>query len=101
MKITWWAIGAHAFLALAIGGLLFGLASLTSVQTEIMFVVWIIGTLIFGGREVLTAARRHKADWQFGLYVVATGEPGFSPWNLRLQALAPSVVFFIFFLMSI
>lgn len=83
-RITWGAVAMHAILAgfivmtvYAIGGLVAALIAAPVVS------------IAYAAREVWTAADRHDTTLGDGLRVVLEGEPGWSPWNLRLQAASP------------
>lgn len=84
-RITWWAVWQHAviggMLCLIVGAILGPLAA------RIALPVVVLG---FAAREAITAADRHDTTISDGVQIVLRGEPGFSPWNLLLQSLAPA-----------
>lgn len=52
-------------------------------------IMWPVVSVFYVLREAWTAADRHDTTWSDGWAIVLSGEPGWSPWNLRLQAFAP------------
>lgn len=85
-RITWFAVLQHAVIgagACLAAGAAFGAIG-----------VWVAAPaalLAFTAREIRTAATRHSVGLADGAAIVWRGEPGFSPWNLRLQAIAPII----------
>ena len=83
-RVTWGAVAMHAIVAgfvvmtaYALGGLVWALAAAPIVSVA------------YVGHEVRTAAKRHRVTLAEAAEIVWHGEPGWSRWNLRLQAAAP------------
>jgi len=86
VRITWYALGTHALIG----------AAVALVAACLLGPVWAwpaagIMAAIYTFREAWTAADRHDTTLADGWNIVLSGEPGWSPWNLRLQAIAPGV----------
>lgn len=47
--------------------------------------------VIFTAREVVVVKHRHRVTFQEAAEIVWLGEPGWSRWNLRLQAAGPAL----------
>ena len=85
-KITWGAVAMHAIAAGFVVASAYGLFGLAAALIAAPLV-----SAVYAAREAWTAAARHQAPLSQGLRIVLDGEPGWSPWNLRLQALSPVV----------
>ena len=115
-RINWNAVAIHCVIALVIVAMAAAVSwAWTGVPLLGAVVAWLLSSLAFAAREAVTAAKRHDArldaqvvilsamdhdtsrdsTWRDGLSIVMRGEPGWSEWNLRLQAFAPAVVGFI------
>ena len=85
-RITWGAVAMHAIAAGVVVATAYGFLGLAAALIAAPAV-----SAVYAAREAWTAADRHDTTFRGGLRIVMEGEPGWSPWNLRLQALSPVV----------
>lgn len=83
-RITWGAVAMHAIVAACVVLIAENLAAKPGAAIAAVAL-----SLIYPAREVWTAARRHETTLADGVQILLRGEPGWSRWNLRLQAFVP------------
>lgn len=90
-RITWGAVIMHALAGFGAAAVAAGLALAAGLTAWPFALALTFASVAFWTwREVVTAASRNGTDMAGGWRLVLEGEgPPWSPWNLRLQALAP------------
>ena len=92
-RITWGAVIMHALAGFGASAVAAGLSMAAGLTPWPFALALTLASFAFWTwREIVTAASRNGTDFAGGVKLVLEGEGApWSPWNLRLQALAPLV----------
>ena len=90
-RINWGAVIMHALAGFGASAVAAGLALAAGVTAWPFALLLTVASVAFWTwREAVQAASRHDTDLAGGWRIVLDGEGApWSPWNMRLQALAP------------